>query len=83
MEAFEARINCDQDVERFRDTLEQSWEPGFVADIFTIDGQVISAVLIVISRTSLILDRWDCLTGTPAGDPFTLNLRTVSEIVVH
>ena len=66
----------------FRSRLEQAWEVGFVADITLVDGTECSAVLIAMSSWALILDRWDRSRRTPAGDPFTLELRSVAEVVV-
>ncbi len=63
---------------------------GFVADITLVDGTECSAVLIAmsstaliaVSSTALILDRWDQSRCAPAGDPFTLELRSLGEVVV-
>ena len=66
----------------FRSRLEQAWDVGLVADITLMDGTECSAVLIAMSSTALILDRWDRSRHAPAGDPFTLELRSVAEVVV-
>jgi hypothetical protein len=66
----------------FRSRLEQAWDVGFVADITLSDGTQCSAVLIGLSSNALILDRWDPSRHAPAGDPFTLALDSVAEIVV-
>ncbi len=66
----------------FRSRLEQAWDVGFVANVTLMDGTEFSAVLIGVSSTALILDRWDRSRHAPAGDPFTLELRSVSEVVV-
>jgi hypothetical protein len=66
----------------FRSRLELAWDVGFVADLILVDGSECSAVLIAMSATALILDRWDQHRRVPAGDPFTLELCTVAEVVV-
>jgi hypothetical protein len=66
----------------FRRRLEQVWDIGLVADITLTDGTECSAVLITMSSTALILDRWDRSGHGPAGDPFTLELRSIAEVVV-
>ena len=66
----------------FRSRLEQAWDVGLVADITLIDGTECSAVLIAMSSYALILDRWDRSRRGPSGDPFTLELRSVAEVVV-
>jgi hypothetical protein len=81
MEPHHVRIKADADGS-FRSRLEQAWDVGFVADIALVDGTECSAVLIAISSTALILDRWDRSRRGPAGDPFTLDLRSVAEVVV-
>lgn len=77
------RIKSDGDADStFRSRLEQAWDIGLVADITLTDGTECSAVLIAMSWTALILDRWDRIRQAPAGDPFTLELRSVAEVVV-
>jgi len=66
----------------FRFRLEQAWDVGLVADVTLMDGTECSAVLIAMSSTALILDRWDRSRHAPAGDAFTLELRSVAEVVV-
>jgi hypothetical protein len=66
----------------FRSRLEQAWDIGFVADIKLTDGTERSAVLIAMSSTVLILDSWDRSRHAPTGDPFTLELCSVAEVVV-
>ena len=59
---------------RFGPGLRQAWETGFVADITLVDGDTeCSAVLIAMSSTALILDRWDGSRRAPAGDPSHLS----------
>jgi hypothetical protein len=81
VEPHQVRIRADADGS-FRSRLEKAWEAGFVADITLVDGTECSAVLIAMSSTALILDRWDRSRRAPAGDPFTLELRSVAEVVV-
>jgi hypothetical protein len=66
----------------FRTRLEQAWDVGLVADITLMDGTECSALLIEMSSTALILDRWDEFLNAPAGDPFTLEFREVTEVVI-
>ena len=66
----------------FQSRLEKAWEVGFVGDITLTDGTECSAVLIAMSSTALILDRWDSSRRGPTGDPFTLELSSVAEVVV-
>jgi hypothetical protein len=66
----------------FRSRLEQAWDVGLVADVTLINGTECSAVLIAMSATALILDLWDGSRRSPAGDPFTLELSSVAEVVV-
>jgi len=65
----------------FRSRLEQSWDVGFVADITLMDSTECSVVLIAMSSTALILDRWDRSRRAPAGDHFTLESRSVAGVV--
>jgi hypothetical protein len=83
MESERIRINseCGTD-DSFGSRLEQAWEVGFVADVTLTDGTECSAVLIAMSSTALILDHWDPSRHAPAGCPFTLELRSVAEVVV-
>ena len=78
----EVRITAGADQERFRRNVERLWDPGYVADILLRDGTTTSAVLIGISKTALILDRWDSSRGQPSGDPFTLAIWLVAEIAI-
>jgi hypothetical protein len=68
--------------ESFRDHLERAWDIGFVADITLVDGTEFPAVLIAVSSTALVLDHWDVSLRAPAGDPFTLAMRSIAEVVV-
>lgn len=81
VEPHQIRIKSDG-AGLFRSRLEQAWDVGFVADITLADGTECSAVLIAMSSTALILDHWDRSRRAPAGDPFTLELRSVAEVVV-
>ncbi|HEY2565756.1 MAG TPA: hypothetical protein VGI44_18755 [Acidimicrobiales bacterium] len=82
MESSEVRIKRRGDDAEFRSELVQNWDPGYVADITLVDGTVVAAVLIGISNSALILDRWDSDSRSPADDPFTLDLMAVAEVVV-
>lgn len=83
MESDPVRIRSEGGTDvTFRSRLEQAWDVGFVADITLIDGTEFCAVLITMSSDALILDRWDRSCHAPAGDPFTLELRSVAEVVV-
>jgi hypothetical protein len=66
----------------FRSRLERAWDVGLVADVRLKDGTECSAVLIAMSSDALLLDRWDRSRHGPAGDPFTLDLGSVAEVVV-
>lgn len=55
---------------------------GYICDFTLRDGTEASAVLVGISSTALILDRWDDLRHRPAGDPFVLELAAVRRVVV-
>lgn len=82
MESFEVRIKRQGDGAEFRSDLMRNWDPGYVADITLVDGTEVAGVLIGISNSALILDRWDSDIRAPAGDPITLDLRLVAEVVV-
>lgn len=82
MDPAEVHIRSDGDNDEFRRRLERSWVVGFVADISLVDGTEVSAVLIGISSSALILDRWDGVVRAPAGDPFTLEYAVVAEVSV-
>jgi hypothetical protein len=62
--------------------LEPFCDAGSVADISTTNGLTITGVLIGVSSTALILDHWDNQAHRPAGDPFTIALELVSEVVM-
>ncbi len=66
----------------FRSRLGHAWDVGFVADITLTDGTECSVVLVAMSSTALILDRWKQSRHGPAGDPLTLDLGSVAEVVV-
>ena len=57
-------------------------DAGMVADIDLVDGTSITAVLIGVSSSALILDRWDGKSLRPASNPFTLALDLVSQVVI-
>ena len=83
MESDQVRIKSGGGTDiSFRPRLEQGWEVGLVANLTLMDGTECSAVLIGVSSTALILDRWDRSRHAPAGDPFTLDLGSVAEVVV-
>lgn len=83
MESDSVRIKSEGATgDTFRSRLEQAWDVGFVADVTLVDGTEVSAVLIAMSSDALILDRWDRSCGASAEDPFTLELRSVAEVVV-
>jgi hypothetical protein len=62
--------------------LQPFCDAGMVADIDLIDGTRTTGVLIGVSSSALILDRWDEQARRPAGDPFTLALDLVLEVVI-
>jgi hypothetical protein len=70
------------DVRRARADLQLLCDRGYVADIGLVDGSEVSAVLIGLSSTSLILDRWDSDHRRPAGDPFVMELSRISVLQV-
>jgi hypothetical protein len=82
VEQAPVRITAHGGVEKFRLQLGKFWNVGFVADVSLIDGSVVPAVLIAISSTALILDRWDIPNRAPAGDPLTLALAVMTEVNV-
>jgi hypothetical protein len=82
MESAPVRIKSDGELGSFRSRLEQTWDVGFVADVALIDGTQCSAVLVAMSSDGLILDRWDRNHRAPAGDPFTLELASIAEVVI-
>lgn len=82
MESSEVRIKREGNSAGFRSDLERDWDPGYVADVALADGVVLSAVLIGISSSALILDRWDSDTRAPTDSPFTVDLAAVTEVVV-
>jgi hypothetical protein len=57
-------------------------DAGMVADIDLVDGTSTTAVLIGVSSSALILDRWDGQAVRPASNPFTLALDLVSQVVI-
>ena len=82
MESDQVRItSTDGSDVPFVSRLEEAWSVGMVADITLTDGAECSAALIAMSSTTLILDHWDRSKHGPAGDPFTLELRLVAEVV--
>jgi hypothetical protein len=70
------------DAQSFKLRLGEAWDVGMVGDVTLSDGSSCSGVLIGISSTALILDRWDSDTRRPAGDPFTPTLSSVAEVSV-
>jgi hypothetical protein len=60
----------------------QGWDVEGVADITLTDGSQCSGVLIGVSSSASILDRWDDTRRAPAGDPFTLDLAAVAVVVI-
>ena len=64
----------------FRKRIAGEWDVGLVADVITIDGTEIPAVLIGVSADHLILELWSVQNRVPSGEPFTLDLSLVAEI---
>ena len=54
---------------------------GLVTDITLSDDTRVSAVLIGVSSSALILDSWDDVRHRPSGDPFVLNIEEVKCLV--
>lgn len=75
-------INLLSDLDHARAMLKSCCDHGYVADLKMKDGKTITAVLIGLSSTSLILDQWDGLRHRPAGDPFVLELQAIAEVMV-
>jgi hypothetical protein len=65
-----------------RSELERLCDDGLVADLILQDGTITSGVLLGISSTSLILDRWDENRHRPAGDPIVIAFSEVTRVVV-
>ncbi|HVX20665.1 MAG TPA: hypothetical protein VHB02_04895 [Acidimicrobiales bacterium] len=64
------------------DKLRPYCDYAYVCDISLRDGTELSVVLVGISSTTLVLDRWDDQGQQPAGDPFTLDLATIQQVVI-
>jgi hypothetical protein len=62
--------------------LQPFCDSGTVADITLTNGPPTTGVLLGVSSTTLILDRWDERAHRPAGDPFSLDLDSVAEVVI-
>jgi hypothetical protein len=75
-------IKAESDQTLFIRELQVHCDAGMVADIALIDGTSTTGVLIGVSSTALILDRWDEQARRPAGDPFTLALDLVAKVVI-
>jgi hypothetical protein len=75
-------IKAGSDLVPFIREIQAYCDAGMVADIDLIDGTSTTGVLIGVSSTALILDRWDGQAHRPAGDPFTLALELVAKVVI-
>lgn len=75
-------IKAGTDLSQFVKELQPYCDAGMVADLDLIDGTRTTGVLIGVSSSALILDRWDGQARRPAGNPFTLALDLVSEVVI-
>jgi hypothetical protein len=62
--------------------LQPFCDAGCVCDFTLRDGTNASAILVGISSTSLIVDRWDAARRQPAGDPYVMPLTTIDRVVV-
>ena len=75
-------INLLSDLDHARALLKSCCDHGYVADLKMKNGKTITAVLIGLSSTSLILDQWDGLRHGSAGNPFVLELQAIAEVIV-
>jgi len=75
-------IKAGPDLSKLVQQLQPFRDAGMVADIVLIDGTSTTGVLIGVSSSALILDHWDEQAHRPAGNPFTVALDLVSEILV-
>jgi hypothetical protein len=75
-------IKVGTDLSQLVRDLQPYCDAGMVADVDLIDGTSTTGVLIGVSSSALILDRWDGRARRPAGNPFTLALDMVAEVVI-
>lgn len=69
-------------LEEFIATIRPLCDMSMVCDITHVDGTKWSAMLIGVSSTSLILEGWDSANHEPSGDPYFLDLCSISEVAV-
>jgi hypothetical protein len=62
--------------------LQRLADLGYVVDLMLQDGTVTSGVLVGVSSTGLILDRWDGEQHCPVGDPIVIDLSEVQRVIV-
>lgn len=55
---------------------------GLVCDVTMRDATAVSAVLVGVSSTALIVDRWDSTERRPAGDPYVMPLAAIDRVAV-
>ena len=74
-------IEADTTTDLVRE-LQPLCDAGCACDLTLHDGTELAAVLVGVSSTALILDRWDSRHQGPAGDPFTVGLAALRRVVV-
>jgi hypothetical protein len=82
MDESETVIKVETDLLQLVREIQPFCDAGMVADIGLTDGSEVAVVLIGVSSSALIVDRWDDQTRGPAGDPFTLALDVISQAVI-
>jgi hypothetical protein len=75
-------ITAGPDVSQLVKELQPYRDAGMVADIGLADGTITTGILIGVSFSALVLDHWDEQAHRPAGNPFTLALDLVSNVVI-
>ena len=75
-------IEADGNLSTLMSALQPLCDLGQVCDFTLRDGTEWSAVLVGVSSTGLIVDRWDGDNRRPAGDPHVLELTAIQRIIV-
>jgi hypothetical protein len=75
-------IRAGPDLSQLVRELQPYCDAGMVAEIGLADGTMTTGVLIGVSSSALILDHWDEQARRPGGNPFTVALNLVSEVVI-
>lgn len=78
-----SEIDCRQlSTKDLVEQIQPLCDAGYVADLTLRDGSVRTVLLIGVSTTALIVDRWDAQLHRPANDPSTVHLAEVARVVV-